>query len=65
MNLYTEIQYLLFSKENEKMSHSEKMEKMIDLIDKNNKERFNEGVKHGIIKSQNALEKLKIESLNP
>lgn len=56
MNLFIEINYLLFSIENEKMLHSEKMEKLQDLINKHDKNTFENGVIKGMLDSKKSIE---------
>lgn len=58
MDLYTEIQYLFCSKENEKMNHSVRMEKLRELIDKSGKESFEHGVKVGLLEAKKEIDKL-------
>ena len=58
MSLYTDINYLFFSKENEKMLHSEKMEKLHQLINKSEKEIFQYGIRTGILEAKKEVEKL-------
>lgn len=58
MDLYTEINYLFFATENEKIQHSQKMEKLRDLIDKSRKETFKHGKEVGILEAKIKLEEL-------
>lgn len=58
MNMFTEIQYLFCSKENENMLHSLRMEKLREIIDKSTKETFEHGVKVGMLEAKKEIEKL-------
>lgn len=58
MNLFTEIQYLFCSVEHENIPHSERMEKLRELIDKNNKEVRDQGWRAGVLESKEHIEKL-------
>lgn len=58
MNLFTEIKDLFFSIENEKKQHSEKMEKLQELINKSHKEVYSNGWKQGVLDSKEEIQKL-------
>lgn len=64
MNLRLEIKELFFAKENDKMSHSEKLEKLDDLINKSHKEVYANGWKQGVLDSKEEIQKLFENSKN-
>lgn len=55
MDLFTQIQYLFFSIEHENMQHSERMDKLRELINKNNKIVLNDGVRIGLNESKEMI----------
>lgn len=64
MNLHLEIKELFFTKENEKLTRSEKLEKLSDLINKSNKDVYADGWKQGALDYKEQINKLFKERIN-